>query len=44
MGKIDGGVFEPEGEPATTDDGNGEITEYTEAPPEAPANGVPAVH
>jgi len=44
MGKIDGGVFAPEGSPATTDDGKGEITEYTEAPPDAPANGVPAVH
>jgi len=29
---------------APTDDGKGEITEYTEAPPDAPANGVPAVH
>jgi hypothetical protein len=43
MGKIDGGVFAPEGSPATTDDGKDEITEYTEAPPDAPANGVPAV-
>jgi ABC-type branched-subunit amino acid transport system substrate-binding protein len=44
MGKIDGGVFAPKGSPATTDDGKGEITEYTETPPDAPANGVPAVH
>ena len=34
----------PRAQPATTDDGKGEITEYTEAPPDAPANGVPAVH
>jgi hypothetical protein len=44
IGKIDGGVFQPEGEPAVTDDGQGEITDHTEAQPEPPANGVPAVH
>jgi ABC-type branched-subunit amino acid transport system substrate-binding protein len=44
IGKISGGVFKPEGKPMTTDDAQGEITESTQAPAEAPANGVPAVH
>jgi ABC-type branched-subunit amino acid transport system substrate-binding protein len=42
VGKIEGGVFRPEGKPVTTDDAGGEITDYTEPQPEPPANGVPA--
>src|SRR3954454_840580 len=42
LGTIKEGVFAPEGKPMTTDDGSGEISEYNEAPTEAPANGVPA--
>ena len=37
VGKINEGVFKPEGKPMTTDDASGEISEYTEAPTEAPA-------
>jgi branched-chain amino acid transport system substrate-binding protein len=44
VGKIAEGVFKPDGDPAVTDDGSGEITDHTEAQSEAPANGVPAVH
>ena len=45
IGKIDGRRLRARGHSRpTTDDGKGEITEYTEAPPDAPANGVPAVH
>ncbi len=44
VGKIDGGVFKPDGDPAVTDDAGGDITDHTEAQPDAPANGVPAVH
>jgi ABC-type branched-subunit amino acid transport system substrate-binding protein len=42
VGTIENGRFAPEGEPATTDDGAGQITDYTEEQPKAPANGVPA--
>jgi ABC-type branched-subunit amino acid transport system substrate-binding protein len=42
LGKIEDGVFKPEGKPMTTDDGSGGIEEYTEPQPEAPASGVPA--
>jgi hypothetical protein len=41
LGKIEAGLFKPDGDPATTDDARGEITDYTEPQPEAPANGVP---
>src|SRR3954469_831558 len=44
LGTITGGAFTPEGKPMTTDDASGQIQEYDEAPTEAPANGVPAVH
>ena len=44
VGKITEGVFKPEGKPMTTDDASGEISEHTEAPTEAPPNGVPATH
>ena len=44
VGKITDGVFKPEGKPLTTDDASGDITESSQAPSEAPANGVPAVH
>jgi hypothetical protein len=37
-------VFKPEGKPMTTDDASGEISEHTETPTEAPANGVPSTH
>jgi ABC-type branched-subunit amino acid transport system substrate-binding protein len=44
VGRIVEGMFKPDGSPAVTDDGRGEITEHTGTQPDAPANGVPAVH
>jgi ABC-type branched-subunit amino acid transport system substrate-binding protein len=44
IGTIKEGVFQPEGKPMTTDDGQGDIKEASEPPSEAPASGVPAVH
>jgi branched-chain amino acid transport system substrate-binding protein len=42
VGTIKDGALQVEGKPVTTDDGSGDITDSTEAPIEAPANGVPA--
>ena len=42
LGTIKGGAVMPQGDALTTDDGDGPITAFTEAPAEAPANGVPA--
>jgi branched-chain amino acid transport system substrate-binding protein len=44
LGMIKGGVFVPDGKPMTTDDGSGQIEESSQAPTQAPANGVPATH
>ncbi|GAA2143460.1 ABC transporter substrate-binding protein [Actinomadura napierensis] len=41
MGVIKGDVIVPQGQPATTDDGDGPIQPYTAPQPQAPANGVP---
>jgi len=41
MAQIKNGETSPIGKPMTTDDGDGPITEYGAAQPEAPANGVP---
>jgi ABC-type branched-subunit amino acid transport system substrate-binding protein len=41
MGVIKGLAIELQGTPLVTDDGDGEITPYTEAESEAPASGVP---
>ena len=42
VGKIENGALVVSGDPLTTDDAGGEISPYTEAAPEAPANGVPS--
>jgi ABC-type branched-subunit amino acid transport system substrate-binding protein len=42
IGKIENGALVVSGDPMTTDDGSGDISAYTEAPPDAPANGVPS--
>jgi ABC-type branched-subunit amino acid transport system substrate-binding protein len=42
IGVIQKGVGVPQGQPQTTDDGDGEITPNTQAPAQAPANGIPA--
>ncbi len=42
VGKIENGALVVEGDPTTTDDASGQIAPYTEAAPEAPANGVPS--
>ncbi|HKE81555.1 MAG TPA: ABC transporter substrate-binding protein [Solirubrobacteraceae bacterium] len=41
LAEIKGGVLVPRGKPLTTDDGDGAITPYDTAQPQAPANGVP---
>jgi len=41
VGKIENGALVVDGDPMTTDDASGEISPYTEAATEAPANGVP---
>jgi ABC-type branched-subunit amino acid transport system substrate-binding protein len=41
IGTIKDGQIALEGKPATTDDAGGAIQDYTEAQPDAPANGVP---
>src|SRR3954452_1583633 len=42
IGKIENGALVVSGDPLTTDDASGEISPSTEAPPDAPANGVPS--
>ena len=42
LGTIKGGALVPQGVAQTTDDGDGPIAPFTEAPTEAPANGVPS--
>ena len=42
ISKIEGGETKIVGKPMVTDDGGGDITEYTGAPAKAPANGIPA--
>jgi len=42
VGTIHSGQLVVTGTPLTTDDGSGPITPYTNAPPTAPANGIPA--
>jgi hypothetical protein len=41
IGTIKGENVVPEGQPLTTDDGDGPIQPYTAAQPQAPANGIP---
>jgi ABC-type branched-subunit amino acid transport system substrate-binding protein len=41
VGVIHGLVVKPTGTPLVTDDGDGAITPYTTAQPQAPANGIP---
>jgi branched-chain amino acid transport system substrate-binding protein len=41
IAEIKNGETTPIGKPLTTDDGDGAITEYTTAQPQAPANGIP---
>jgi ABC-type branched-subunit amino acid transport system substrate-binding protein len=42
IGVIQKGVGVPIGQPQVTDNGEGEVTPYTQAQPEAPANGIPS--
>jgi hypothetical protein len=42
IGTIKGLAVHPTGQPMTTDDGSGGITPYTQAQPQAPADGVPS--
>jgi hypothetical protein len=42
ISEIEGGETKVTGKPMVTDDGDGEITEHTGAPAQAPANGIPA--
>ncbi|NEA22923.1 ABC transporter substrate-binding protein [Actinomadura bangladeshensis] len=42
IGTIKGENVVPEGQPLTTDDGDGPIQPYTAPQPQAPANGIPA--
>jgi ABC-type branched-subunit amino acid transport system substrate-binding protein len=42
VGTIKNGQLQVQGDPATTDDASGAIADYTQTPPGAPANGVPA--
>ena len=42
LGKLENGALVISGDPLTTDDASGDITPSTEAPPDAPANGVPS--
>ncbi len=41
IGTIKGDLIAPEGQPLTTDDGDGPIQPYTAPQPQAPANGIP---